>query len=42
MLDNMQDALLPNEFKMVGIRKEELEAFEDLISRQFSYSRQFD
>jgi hypothetical protein len=42
LLDNMEDTLLPSEFKMVGIRREELEAFEEVIDRQFGYSRHFD
>jgi hypothetical protein len=42
LLDNMEDTLLPAEFKMVDIRKEELEAFEELINRQIGYSRHFD
>lgn len=42
MLDNMDDSLLKGELKMVDIRKQDLEAFEDLIGKQFGYSRHFD
>lgn len=42
MLDNMEDSLLKGELKMLDIRREELEAFEELVGRQFAYSRHFD
>jgi hypothetical protein len=42
MLDHMEDSLLDGEFKMIDIRKEELEAFEDIVNKQFGYSRHFD
>jgi hypothetical protein len=42
MLDNMENKLIKGELKMVHIHKEELETFEDIIRRQFAYSRYFD
>ncbi len=42
LLDHMEDTILPSEFKMVDIRKDELEAFEELVNRQIAYSRHFD
>jgi hypothetical protein len=42
MLDHMEDTLLPGEFKMIDIKKEDIEAFEQIINKQFGYSRHFD
>ena len=42
MLDHMEDQMIEGQFKMVDLRKEDLEAFEGLIRNNFNYSRQFD
>jgi len=42
LLDHTKDSIVDNEFKMIKIKQEELEAFEELISRQAKYSRNFD
>lgn len=42
MLDDMDDTLLAGELKMMQIKKDELEAFEYIIRRNYSYNRQFD
>lgn len=42
MLDHMEDTLLDGELKMLDIRKDELEAFQQIITKNITYSRQFD
>lgn len=42
MLDHMEDTLLDGELKMLDIKKDELQAFESIITKNISYSRQFD
>ena len=42
MLDHTEDGLLRGELKMLDVRRQELAAFEELLGRQFGYSRHFD
>ena len=38
----MDNNILDGEFKMLEIKKDELEAFEQIIKTSFDYNRQFD
>ena len=42
MLDHMENTLLDGEFKLLDIKKDEIESFEHIIKQNFSYSRQYD
>lgn len=42
MLGHMQDSALSGELKMWDIRKEEIQAFEQMIRKSFNYNRHFD